>query len=175
MRSSSPQPGTAQWGCSPLSRRLGVQLWGQAASGCSGLSTSRPWSDRPLTAPIPISSGERTGRQHPGGAATPCCSSRGGWLPGHRTPHGLCISVRGPCGAGLRAGLSWICRHAWPCSPQASREQGWPAPLSESIVGQPQAPGRQAGERQLSNRLGGPLARSPVGGGFPGGPELRSC
>lgn len=176
--SSSPRPGTAQWGRSPLSWRLGVQLWGQATSGCPGLSTAKPWSTRPLTPPIPISSGQRSGRQHPGGRHSRL------FLPGRLasgpmpSPHGrrgLCVGVRGPCGAGLRAGLSWI-GPAVP-KPQGNRA-GQPLRLEASSPSlKPPDAGQESGSVSLHSReletfqqAPGPLGPLTSGRRLPGGP-----
>lgn len=139
--SSSPRPGTAQWGRSPLSWRLGVQLWGQATSGCPGLSTAKPWSTHPNLF--------RTEKWSPAPRGPPLPAVP----PGEAGFRADALTAWPPwplrrCEGSLWGGAESGVELDWPCSPQASREQGRPAPSPGSIGTQPQAPGRRAGERQ---------------------------
>lgn len=134
-------------------------------------------------APVPISSGQRSGRQHPGGRHSRL------FLPGRLasgpmpSPHGrcgLCVGVRGPCGAGLRAGLSWI-GPAVP-KPQGNRA-GQPLRLEASAPSlKPPDARQESGSVSLHSReletfqqAPGPLGPLTSGRRLPEGPELCFC
>lgn len=171
---------------SPAGRGSSCGDKGQATSGCSGLSTSRPWSARPLNPPIPISSGEQwppAARGLPLPAAPPGeagfrADALTAWPPWPlRRCEGslwggaergveldlqahLALQLPSLSGTGLASPSAWKPRHpASSLKPPDARQEGSSVSLHS----------REPGTFQLQT-FRGPSARSPVGGGFPGAP-----